>query len=133
MNLIKGFDDYPLRNCKAKEPNTVLESTLVEVEEKENKQDRLSLLPACPLPSAVYQASAAMDEEEEDEDVGRQDYEYVTQAYGAVTCSAKVTKHVARVKLPNSGLKWNEDCLVRFYIINYCWHIKSSDTRNNPS
>ena len=106
---------------------------MVEVEEKENKQDRLSLLPACPLPSAVYQASAAMDEEEEDEDVGRQDYEYVTQAYGAVTCSAKVTKHVARVKLPNSGLKWNEDCLVRFYIINYCWHFKSSDTRNEQS
>ena len=31
----------------------MLESTLVEVEEKENSA-RLSLLPACPLPSAVY-------------------------------------------------------------------------------
>ena len=121
MILIKGFDDYPLRNCKAKEPNTVLESTLVEVEEKENKQDRLSLLPACPLPSAVYQASAAMDEEEEDEDVGRQDYEYVTQAYGAVTCSAKVTKHVARVKMPNSGLSWDDDSLVKLLEINLYW------------
>ena len=41
------------------------------------------------------------------------DYEYVTEAYGAVTCSAKVTKHVARVKMPNTGLTWNEDYLVR--------------------
>ena len=33
----------------------MLESTLVEVEEKENSAPaRLSLLPACPLPSAVY-------------------------------------------------------------------------------
>ena len=29
-----------------------------------------------------------------------------------VTCSAKVTKHVARVKMPISGLTWNEDYLV---------------------
>ena len=54
-----------------------------------------------------------MDEEEcEDSELGAADYEYVTEAYGAVTCSAKVTKHVARVKMPSSGLTWNEDYLV---------------------
>ena len=39
---------------KAKEPETPLDSTMVEVEGKENNA-RLSLLPQCPLPSAVYQ------------------------------------------------------------------------------
>ena len=55
-----------------------------------------------------------MDEDEsEDPKLGTAtDYEYVTEAYGAVTCSAKVTKHVARVKMPNTGLTWNEDYLV---------------------
>ena len=55
-----------------------------------------------------------MDEDEsEDLKVGAAtDYEYVTEAYGAVSCSAKVTKHVARVKMPNTGLTWNEDYLV---------------------
>ena len=38
---------------KAKEPETPLDSTMVEVEGKENNA-RLSLLPQCPLPSAVY-------------------------------------------------------------------------------
>jgi len=100
-----------VQNVKAKEID-VLESTLVEVEEKENSA-RLSLLPVCPLPSAVYKASSAMDEEEcDDPQLGATDYEYVTEAYGAVTCSAKVTKHVARVKMPISGLTWNEDYLV---------------------
>jgi len=64
---------------------------LVEVKEKENS-GRLSLLPACPLPSAVYKASSAMDEECEDPELGTTDYEYVTEAYGAVTCSVKVTR-----------------------------------------
>ena len=41
------------RNVKAKEPETPLDSTMVEVEGKENNV-RLSLLPQCPLPSAVY-------------------------------------------------------------------------------
>ena len=41
------------------------------------------------------------------------DYEYVTEAYGAVSRSAKVTKHVSRVQLPKAGLSWNEDLLVR--------------------
>ena len=55
-----------------------------------------------------------MDEDEsEDPKVGTAtDYEYVTEAYGAVSCSAKVTKHVARVKMPNTGLTWNEEYLV---------------------
>ena len=40
---------------KAKEPENPLESTIVEVEEKEKENNaRLSLLPQCPLPSAVY-------------------------------------------------------------------------------
>ena len=43
----------------------------------------------------------------------RDEYEYVTEAYGAVSQSAKVTKHVSRVKLPSNGLTWNEDLLVR--------------------
>ena len=55
-----------------------------------------------------------MNEECDDTEPGTAtDYEYVTEAYGAVTCSAKVTKHVARVKMPNNGLTWNEDYLVR--------------------
>ena len=66
-----------------------LESTLVEVEEKENNA-RLSLLPSCPLPSAVYKASSAQNDDETDEEVDN--YEYVTEAYGAVTHSAKVRK-----------------------------------------
>ena len=63
-----------------------------------------------------------MDEDEsEDLKVGAAtDYEYVTEAYGAVSCSAKVTKHVARVKMPNTGLTWNEDYLVSLsYIQGY--------------
>ena len=43
-------------NVKAKEPETPLDSTMVEVEGKENNV-RLSLLPQCPLPSAVYKVS----------------------------------------------------------------------------
>ena len=42
---------------KAKEPETPLDSTMVEVEGKENNA-RLSLLPQCPLPSAVYKVRA---------------------------------------------------------------------------
>ena len=53
---------YSTRNVEAKSPTAVLDSTLVHVEEKENA-GRLSLLPPCPLPSAVYKAAAAMDEE----------------------------------------------------------------------
>ena len=53
---------YFIRNVEAKSPTAVLDSTLVHVEEKENA-GRLSLLPPCPLPSAVYKAAAAMDEE----------------------------------------------------------------------
>ena len=48
----------------------------------------------------------------------REEYEYVTEAYGAVSQSAKVTKHVSRVKLPNSGLSWNADLLVREMLRN---------------
>merc|ERR1712029_1167997 len=43
-----------------------------------------------------------------------QDYEYITEAYGAVSSEATVTKHLVRVKVPTnySGLTWNEDYLV---------------------
>ena len=62
-----------------------------------------------------------MDEEEcDDPQLGATDYEYVTEAYGAVTCSAKVTKHVARVKMPISGLTWNEDYLVSWNTCDKC-------------
>ena len=50
--------------------------------------------------------------QEEGREEGSQDYEYVTEAYGAASLSAKVTKHVARVKMPNSGLSWDDDSLV---------------------
>ena len=43
----------------------------------------------------------------------RDEHEYVTEAYGAVSRSAKVTKHVSRVQLPKAGLSWTEDLLVR--------------------
>merc|ERR1711936_481490 len=80
-----------VQNVKAKKID-VLESTLVEVEDKENSS-RLSLLPACSLPCAVYKASSARDEEKEDPRlVAGTEYDYVTEAYGAVSCSAKVTK-----------------------------------------
>ena len=115
---------------KAKEPETPLDSTMVEVEGKENNV-RLSLLPQCPLPSAVYKvrplqgttvlglfstfclqaSSVVAGEEDTAED--KSDYEYVTEAYGAVSRSAKVTKHVSRVQLPKAGLSWTEDLLVR--------------------
>ena len=51
--------------------------------------------------------------QEEGREEGSQDYEYVTEAYGAASLSAKVTKHVARVKMPNSGLSWDDDSLVK--------------------
>ena len=50
---------------------------------------------------------------EEDTGEDKDDYEYVTEAYGAVSRSAKVTKHVSRVQLLKTGLSWNEDLLVR--------------------
>ena len=110
---------------KAKEPETPLDSTMVEVEGKENNV-RLSLLPQCPLPSAVYKvrpdhctalfstfclqaSSVVAGEEDTAED--KTDYEYVTEAYGAVSRSAKVTKHVSRVQLPKAGLSWTDDLL----------------------
>ena len=96
---------------KAKEPETPLDSTMVEVEGKENNV-RLSLLPQCPLPSAVYKASSVVAGEEDTAE-DKTDYEYVTEAYGAVSSSAKVTKHVSRVQLPKAGLSWTEDLLVR--------------------
>ena len=43
----------------------------------------------------------------------RDEYEYVTEAYGAVSQSAKVTRHVSRVQLPSNGLSWKDDLLVR--------------------
>ena len=54
-----------------------------------------------------------MEAAEESPSEERDEYEYVTEAYGAVSQSAKVTKHVSRVKLPATGLTWNEDLLVR--------------------
>ena len=50
---------------------------------------------------------------EEDTGEKQDDYEYVTEAYGAVSQSAKVTRHVSRVQLPSNGLSWNDDLLVR--------------------
>merc|ERR1711983_520301 len=74
-----------------------LESTLVEIEDKENIR-RLSQLPPCPLPPAVYQPGAVAEEDIEYET--GPEYAYIPEAYGTINSSAKVTKHVARTKVP---------------------------------
>jgi len=119
---VKSNPAPPLvQNVKAKSCQRDLESTLVEVEDKENMENmekRLSLLPPCPLPPAVYKAGALS--EEQMVDVTGPDYAYIPEAYGAVSSSAKVTKHVARVKVgaAQPGLKWNESCLVNDESLN---------------
>ena len=84
----------------------------------ENKEDIVARSP-CPLPRAVYKAGAFA--EEHLVDVTGPDYPYIPEAYGAVSSSAKVTKHVARVRVGDGqigagGLKWNETCLVAFQL-----------------
>ena len=98
---------------KAKNCQKDLESTLVEVEEdKENVMERLTMVQACPLPAAVYRSGTLS--EEQLVDVTGPEYAYIPEAYGTVNTSAKVTKHVARVRVgqAQAGLKWNENCLV---------------------
>ena len=89
----------------------------MEIEEKEN-QRRLSQLPPCPLPQAHYKAGVC--KEEEMVDISGPEYAYIPEAYGAVYSSAKVTKHVARVKpgQVQSGLSWNDRCLVNDESLN---------------
>lgn len=62
----------------------------------------------------MYKTSSAMEREEETMEAEDQPgYEYVTEAYGAESCSAKVTRHVGRIKVPSSqGLTWSEDLFV---------------------
>lgn len=107
-----------VQNVKAKDAQRDLESTLVEVEDKENMENRLSLLPPCPLPPAVYKSGALS--EEQMIDVTGPEYAYIPEAYGTISSSAKVTKHVARVRVgaPQPGLKWNESCLVNDESLN---------------
>merc|ERR1719350_1557894 len=107
-----------LKNVKAKSAQRDLESTLVEVEDKENMERRLSQLPPCPLPPAVYRTGTLS--EEQMIDVTGPEYAYIPEAYGTVNSSAKVTKHVARVRVgaPQPGLKWNESCLVNDESLN---------------
>ena len=46
-------------------------------------------------------------------DITGPEYSYIPDAYGTINSSAKVTKHVSRVKLANpAGLKWNDEFLV---------------------
>eukprot|EP00092_Neocalanus_flemingeri_P041180 GFUD01044838.1.p1 GENE.GFUD01044838.1~~GFUD01044838.1.p1 ORF type:complete len:1072 (+),score=293.57 GFUD01044838.1:38-3253(+) len=104
---VKSNPAPPLvQNVKAKTYQRDLESTLVEVEEKENMVDR------CPLPEAVYMSGTLA--EEQMVDVTSPEYGYIPEAYGTVTSSVKVTKHLARVRVGQgaAGLKWNESCLV---------------------
>jgi len=106
-----------IQNVKGKSAQKDLESTLVELEDKENMR-RLSQLPPCPLPAAVYETGAVAEENIEYET--GPDYHYIPEAYGTVNSSAKVTKHVARVKVGSGqqGLKWNESCLVNDVSLN---------------
>eukprot|EP00092_Neocalanus_flemingeri_P090560 GFUD01114719.1.p1 GENE.GFUD01114719.1~~GFUD01114719.1.p1 ORF type:complete len:592 (-),score=171.22 GFUD01114719.1:40-1644(-) len=104
---VKSNPAPPLvQNVKAKTYQRDLESTLVEVEGKENMVDR------CPLPEAVYMSGTLA--EEQMVDVTSPEYGYIPEAYGTVTSSVKVTKHLARVRVGQgaAGLKWNESCLV---------------------
>ena len=107
---------------KAKTCQRDLESTLVEVEDKENREQRLSLVPACPLPAAVYKTGTLS--EEQMVDVTGPEYAYIPEAYGTVNTSAKVTKHVARVRVGagQAGLKWNESCLVSSVVTVNLYH-----------
>merc|ERR1712142_688984 len=100
-----------IQNVKGKSAMKDLESTLVEIEDKENIR-RLSQLPPCPLPAAVYQAGTVAEEDIEYET--GPEYAYIPEAYGTINSSAKVTKHVARIKVGAGQpfIKWNEDCLV---------------------
>ena len=102
---------FSFRNVKGTSAQRDLESTLVEMEDKENMR-RLSQLPPCPLPAAVYETGTIAEEIIEYET--GPEYNYIPEAYGTVNSSAKVTKHVARVKVGSGqqGLKWNESCLV---------------------
>jgi len=106
-----------IQNVKGKSAQKDLESTLVELEDKENMR-RLSQLPPCPLPAAVYETGTVAEENIEYET--GPDYNYIPEAYGTVNSSAKVTKHVARVKVGSGqqGLKWNESCLVNDVSLN---------------
>merc|ERR1719312_1217078 len=106
-----------VQNVKGTSAQRDLESTLVEMEDKENMR-RLSQLPPCPLPAAVYETGTVAEEIIEYET--GPEYNYIPEAYGTVNSSAKVTKHVARVKVGSGqqGLKWNESCLVNDVSLN---------------
>jgi len=106
-----------VQNVKGTSAQRDLESTLVEMEDKENMR-RLSQLPPCPLPAAVYETGTIAEEIIEYET--GPEYNYIPEAYGTVNSSAKVTKHVARVKVGSGqqGLKWNESCLVNDVSLN---------------
>jgi len=115
---VKSNPAPPLvQNVRGKSPQRDLESTLVEVDDKENMK-RLSQLPPCPLPPANYKAGC-VSEEQVVYETGPE-YSYIPEAYGTVNSSAKVTKHLARVKLGTAepALKWNESCLVNDESLN---------------
>jgi len=109
---VKSNPAPPLvQNVRCKSAQRDLESTLVEVDDKENLK-RLSQLPPCPLPPANYQPGSVTEEQVVYET--GPDYAYIPEAYGTINSSAKVTKHLARVKVGTADpvLKWNESCLV---------------------
>ena len=67
-----------------------------------------------PAPSPPLCTDLAPCLKEQLVDVTGPEYAYIPEAYGTVNTSAKVTKHVARVRVgqAQAGLKWNENCLV---------------------
>jgi len=120
---VKNNPAPPLvQNVKAKYSQRDLESTLVEVDDKENLLVSVSNVPFfCPLPAANYKSGTVS--EENLVVVTGPEYAYIPEAYGAVSTSAMVTKHVARVRVEGQAtmgdrLKWNEICLANDESLN---------------
>jgi len=117
---VKSNPAPPLvQNVRGKSAQRDLESTLVEVDDDKENMRRLSQLPPCPLPPANYQPGSVTEEQVVYET--GPDYAYIPEAYGTINSSAKVTKHLARVKVGVTAepvLKWNESCLVNDESLN---------------
>ena len=67
-----------------------LDSTVLEVEGKEN-HGRLSMLPSCNLPQAVYTESSTVTENVEEPNKFDKDYNYIADAYGGGSSTSSAT------------------------------------------
>jgi len=84
-----------VRNVIARETRRDLESTMMEVEDKENKRS----LPPCPLPANTY-STAGLNKEIQIDGTGGREYHYIPEAYGQqINTDARVTKHISRKKV----------------------------------